>query len=577
MPTSRDAAGFPTRQTKGVSVGSKRFRKLALLLIAALAVGLVTTIPASGKAKFRQLKPRLLDHLSSGPVTRYYLSHPELAPAGVRSRFQGLQPLVGKVKYRSGGELNPPIGDRFNDDTIGLPQNEESVGVCAGDTNNVLEGTNDYRGLLDPEFNFTGWHYSNNGGVDLTNEGLLPHIVLSDGTTTVPSGGDPVDVCSRSGGVSTFYAASLNFDPFFGFPSAIGAYKSDPATLASCPGGVDPSCWPTSIAVAEAAPDHFLDKEWMHVGDTGDGIHVWVTWSDFDVSQPCCFADIMASRCLADLSSCSTPIQIDDPVVDEDIQFSDVTIGPDHRTYFTYAQIIGEIEGTPQTFVVKSRIADVGCGSADGGCLGPIHEVDSLDKAIPFGGFLQADDFRVASVPKSTVKLVNGSPRFFVVYDECKVRVNGDVLCEEPRIEMRYSDDDGATWSDLIILSKTAVNRADYFPSIANDTTDGKIVVAWFTNRFDEYLNAQDIEMVTIDAATATVVKRQQVTTDAIVPNEPEADPLLGGFFIGDYIEVFAHGGQAYIGYNMNIRGHTFIGEGEAVKQQDNFLTKISI
>jgi hypothetical protein len=36
--------------------------------------------------------------------------------------------------------------------------------------------------------------------------------------------------------------------------------------------------------------------------------------------------------------------------------------------------------------------------------------------------------------------------------------------------------------------------------------------------------------------------------------NEPEADPLLGGFFIGDYIEVFAHDRTAWVGYNANDR-----------------------
>ena len=45
---------------------------------------------------------------------------------------------------------------------------------------------------------------------------------------------------------------------------------------------------------------------------------------------------------------------------DQDIQFGDVTIGPDGRTYITWSQIIGELEGTPQTFVHKLRIASAG-------------------------------------------------------------------------------------------------------------------------------------------------------------------------------------------------------------------------
>jgi hypothetical protein len=558
-------------------VESKVFKKLALLITVGLAIGLVVSVPATGKATFKQVSQKFLAHLSGAPATRYYASHPDLAPAPLKARFQALQDIK-KSGYRKGPITSPPQNDRMNDDTQGLPQNEESVAVCHQKTSFLLEGTNDYRGLLDPEFNFTGWHWTNSGVHHLTNEGLLPHIVLSDGVTTRPSGGDPVDVCRSISGVNTLYAGSLNYDPVdpFGQTSAIGAYMTLPGTLDTCPGGSSDLCWPTSIAVAESAPGHFLDKEWMDVGDTGDGDHVWVTWSDFDNNQPCCFADVMASRCLADLSSCSTPIQIDDPVVDEDIQFSDVTIGKDGRTYITYAQIEGEIEGTAQTFTVKLRIGDAGCQTL--GCFGPIQTVKALDLAIPFGGFLQADDFRVATVPKSTVKILDdGTPRIFVVWDQCKARPL-DTICEEPRVQMRYSDDDGATWSDVKTISKTGVDRVDYFPSIADDRKNDKVVVAWFTNRLNDYNNAQDIEMVTIDADTGDVTKRQIVTTNSLMPNEPEADPLLGGFFIGDYIEVAAHSGQAYIGYNMNIREVPLapeFGGGQAVHQQDNYLTQV--
>jgi hypothetical protein len=561
-------------------VESKVFKKIALIITVGLAIGLVVSVPATGKAKFKQASQKLLAHLSGAPVTRYYASHPDLAPASLKARFQALQDIK-KSGYRSGHTTAPPKNDRMNDDTLGLPQNEESATVCHQATSFLLEGTNDYRGLLDPEENFTGWHWSNSGVHHLTNEGLLPHIVLSDGVTTRPSGGDPVDVCRSINGVDTLYAGSLNYDPVdpFGQTSAIGAYMTLPGTLDTCPGGSSDLCWPTSIAVAESAPGHFLDKEWMDVGDTGDGKHVWLTWSDFDIAAPCCFADIMASRCEADLSSCSTPIQIDDPVVDEDIQFSDVTIGKDGRTYITYAQIEGEIEGTAQTFTVKLRIGEPGCATIGGGCFGPIQTVEALDLAIPFGGLLQANDFRIASYPKSTVKILDdGTPRIFVVWDQCKARPL-DTICEEPRVQMTYSDDDGDSWTDPKTISKKGVNRVDYFPSITEDAKNDNVVVAWFTNRLDDYQSAQNIEMVTIDANSGDVIKRQIVTTSTLMPNEPGADPLLGEAFIGDYIEVTAHNGQAYIGYNMNIRQIALapeFGGGEAVNQQDNYLTQVA-
>jgi hypothetical protein len=171
------------------------------------------------------------------------------------------------------------------------------------------------------------------------------------------------------------------------------------------------------------------------------------------------------------------------------------------------------------------------------------------------------------------VKIVNGTPRVFVTWDECTYRLF-DTVCETPSVKLSYSDNAGATWSGPKVLSGGGVN---YFPTIGNDPTDGKFVVAWFTNRFDViYQNAQDVEMVTMSATTVKVLKRQKVTTDPITPNESEADPILGGFFIGDYIEVDAKNGTAYVAYNMNIRKVVVFGDGVAVHQQDNYLTKVA-
>jgi hypothetical protein len=562
------------REEEGRFLSSISLKKLANLTVFTVLVGLLALpgalLPASG-ASARKVDPRLLNHVSGSVVTRYFMANPGQAPAHLRARFQAARGLAG-VELPANRVADPPSGDRFNDDVFGLPQNEESIAVCKGATNYVLGGTNDYRGLVDPDLNITGWHFSEDSGATLSNEGQLPAVTLSDGVTERPSGGDPVSACVVEEGGPNFYAASLNYNPDdpFGTTNAIGGYMTDLLTLQTCPAGGD-SCWPTREAVAESAPGHFLDKEWMDAGDTGDGTNVWFTYSDFDITLPCCFADVKAVRCNVTLSSCTAPIKLDN---DDDIQFTDVTIGPDQRTYITWAQIEGEIEGTPQTFTVKMRIGDVGCEAI--GCFGPVQVVQVVTLAIPFGGFLQGNDFRVATYPKNIVKKVDGDPRIFVVWDACSERLASlnDSVCEEPKIRIRYSDDDGETWSTIKTISNGGVN---YFPTIASDRSGSKFVVAWFTNDFDDdYQNAQDVEMVTMDAASFTVTKRQRVTTDGQMPNEPEADPFLGGFFIGDYIEVAAAGGNAWVAYNMNIRDVAFLFEDLPVPQQDNYVTKVS-
>jgi hypothetical protein len=394
-------------------------------------------------------------------------------------------------------------------------------------------------------------------------------VTLSGGLQ-VPSGGDPVDVFAPD---CRAYAASLAFDPEdpINGPNGIAVYRSDPATLRSCPGGADASCWPVRRAVAEAAPGHFLDKEWMHTGVSGTaGLVVWTTYTDFvnDLEAPLGFtsASIKAVRCSADLRSCTAPILISG--TDTDVQFSDVTVGPDGRVYVTWSEVIGELPSDPgfpsQRFVHKLRIAPAGSTA-----FGPARVIAVENQPIPFGGFLQANDFRVTTYVKSEVAMVGGKARVFAVWDACNPRLE-DFVCEFPLIKLTWSDDDGATWSPPKRMSTGGVN---YFPTISADrASNGQLALAWFTNRFDPaFNNRQDVELVTVDPRAVAVEKRQRVTRTS---NESEADPLLGGFFIGDYIEVFAHEGNAWVHYNANYRQIQLQGEGRSVNQQDNFLAR---
>lgn len=546
----------------------RRAASISRWILITLLVSLVA-LPATGAPKGRSVGDRALSHLSQSVSTRYWLANPDRAPAHLQGRFRAAHDAIAA---RSLVSPAGPVGDRFNDDVVGFLQNEESISVCQTDKKLVMGSTNDYRGLYDAEGNFTGWHFSTDGGASLTKEGLLPPVSIG-GTATRPSGGDPVDQFDRDGDCN-IYASSLNYDPVdpFANTNGIGIYKTNEATLLSpaCGDGgpSDPDCWPTRrYAAFSSDPTHFFDKEWFDVGDTGDGEHVWVTWSDFDFAalNPAGFtAEILAARCDADLVDCTDPIPISED--DVDVQFSDVTIGPDDRTYVTWSQILGEIEGTPQTFIHKLRIAPAGSTT-----FGPEMVIFEEDSAIPFGGFMHANDWRVATYPKNAVRVVGGTPRIYVVWDACRFRLL-DVVCEESEIKLTYSDDDGATWSAVKILSAGGDN---YFPTIANDAAGSYLAVAWYTNRFDTtFHNRQDVELVTVNPSNGKVLKRQRLTD---VSNESEADPLLGGFFIGDYIEVAAHKGTAYVHYNANYRKIKVLGEGFPIAQQDNFLTKVPL
>jgi hypothetical protein len=526
--------------------------RLGLCLAFVVAVSLLT-FPATGRPGEGNTKPVLGP---SGVVAaNNQLNELDLADLAGRRSYSGPLSKAG----------TGPLKDLFNTDVTGLPQNEESISVCRKRPRIVLGGTNDYRQLLTFGSVGTGWHFSNNGGTSVTNEGLLPPIGLG-GNPAIP-GGDPVDVVDNR--TCELYASSLNLlDPSNSFAGGgIGLYRSTPQILSSCRGGLthDPSCWPTRRLVAVAPAGHFLDKEWFDVGVSGAaGKVVWVTFSDFP--SPNQGADIYAVRCSSDLSQCTAPIQLSSGLRS---QFSDVTIADSGSTYVTW------IEGTRlQTGfagIIKLRVAPPGSTT-----FGPEQIVHVEDLALPQErnpGPLHANDFRVATYPKNEVTTRGTEARVFVVWEACQVRVFGGRVCEEPVIKLRYSDDDGATWSGIKILSAGGDN---YFATIADASGSHRLAVAWFTNRFDTtFHNRQDVELTTV-SPIGVVLGRQRLTEPS---NEPEADPLpfTRGLFIGDYIEVDVERGKAYVHYNANYRQERLVGQGFPVPQQDNYLARAKL
>jgi hypothetical protein len=341
--------------------------------------------------------------------------------------------------------------------------------------------------------------------------------------------------------------------------NAVIVYRSRPDTLASCAGGTAAACWPARRTVATAGPPHFLDKEWMAAGPSGQaGEVVWVSFTDFilDATGAPVSSSIKAVRCNPTLTSCTDPIVVSGS--DQQTTFSDVTVGPDGRTYLSWVQFLGSPE-TGQMMVLKLRVAPPGSTR-----FGPARIVATEPK--PAVAFLHANSFRVQTIPKNDVKLVHGHPRVFVVWEGCRTSIFG--VCEEPRINLARSTDFGASWRRTVL----SVGGDNYFPTISEDRGGAALAVAWYTNRHDRRLHGrQDVELASVDPGSGTVVNRQRLTP---VSNETEGDVALHGLFIGDYFEVFARRGVAYVHYNANYRLVRVLGQGIPVHQQDNYLTK---
>jgi hypothetical protein len=363
------------------------------------------------------------------------------------------------------------------------------------------------------------------------------------------------------------YAASLNYDfnQDFPYPSGVAVYKSDPHTLATCPQGesnggmTHEECWPTRRLVDYAAPGHFLDKEWMDVGRSGAaGRVVWIAYgdlSDFNADGNEESGVIKAVRCNASLSSCTAPIVLS--AGQTVAEYPDVTIDSDGRTYITWGEFFGE------SFIGPSQQSWIAVAEP-GSTVFTRHPVYREDEVMRGDETPHAADFRTGTMFKNAVVMRNGHPRVFVTWERCQLHA-ADEACEEPEIVLTHSDDLGASWSRQRVISAGGDN---YFPTIDADRGGG-LVAAWFTHRFDPaFHNRQDVEFARLNGS-GSVTSRSRITRGS---NEPEADPILHGVFIGDYIEADANANRVYVAYNANYRQARLLGEGFPIPQQDNYL-----
>src|SRR5205085_12347520 len=103
-------------------------------------------------------------------------------------------------------------------------------------------------------------------------------------------------------------------------------------------------------------------------------------------------------------------------------------------------------------------------------------------------------------VPKSSVALVNGKPKIFVVNENCAFFL-ASFLCENPVIQLRSSTNDGTSWT----LKTLASGKKDnFFPSVSADRSGSKVAVAWYTTGNDPlFRHRYDLELASFPASQA--------------------------------------------------------------------------
>src|SRR5437868_14453918 len=103
----------------------KLFRRLTLLIIIGMLIGLVVLPGASASSK-GALSPQQLNHLSQSVALRYWMANPDQAPSDLQELFKSIKEITNHT-YRLHIPAHPlshhNVHSFTNADTV-LPENE---------------------------------------------------------------------------------------------------------------------------------------------------------------------------------------------------------------------------------------------------------------------------------------------------------------------------------------------------------------------------------------------------------------------------------------------------------------------
>ncbi len=543
--------------------------------------------------------------VSPTTIHKYWINRPDKAPEPLKQRFEKIKEGQGALSAAGSPGTNAYSvvfpAEAFNLDTQGSPQNEESIAASGANFDHVLGGANDYRGFfgLDPEYDATGWYYSNNGGASVLKEGMLPALYTSVYIPeycyyycyyeycyeycyggyyyyeNVPSSGDPATVSDGS----DFYAASLNVGYFI---STLGVYKTNASTLnGGCAGD---SCWPTrshnfnsNLYSSEGA---FQDKEWLAVGPNGSGgKNVWLSWTHFYYDG----VAIMTSRFDSNLNLLGSYVldTVDGTVKPDDfLQFSYISVAPNGKTYVTWARWVFNISNLTYSVQIRMSVWNPASGT-----FSPAKTLRTESRPVYFGrGTLRDTGFRMATHPKSAVRNFNSTNRLWVFWDKCKDPFDtASFTCSDSDIVGGYTDNDGASFTYMTLA---AGDGHQFFPTQpSHDPTTGQMLVGYYStvnaNKNNAINDRYDVFVAYAPGGSdfKGAFTQKQITSKSTAPYTDWW--WLSWRFIGDYFSIYAKGGKAYAHYNAESYRKQplpsiFFGVTIPVYQQDNFLGKIT-
>ena len=518
-------------------------KKASLIMAVILAASLFApyTLPALGLKDANTFKE--VSALGSGALALALTSDiasydMQLVPPD--SRFWALS---GVVEQRSPEELGEIVEDLFTPNVklsveLGRSyEHEPAIAVNPLDPANVVVAA--HHEDDGPLSVVIGVYYSMDGGETWNGPILMPPAEEEDFFQS-----DPALAAGPSG---AFYLAYLSVGPRFS--DNVRLFFSDSLVVArSLDGGVS---WEIVLELDPFYIDFqelssrgifvssvLLDKEYIAAGPGPSGDIVVVSYTEFasgfdsNVGSYFTRIRIMAVISLDGGETWKGPVQVSDEVyiyegpgevsAERVLQGSNPAVAPDGTIYIAYYDSgdDGWLTGTARIVVVKS---------VDGGDTWsePVEAAvieEEMDYFSPARFRAWASMFPIIDVgPDGTVYIVYGSA-------DPETGDPGDIY-------LVYSMDGGDTWSEPIRINNDAPGAYQFFPWLDVDE-NGIAHIIWGDTRFDE-------DNFGFDVFYARFTPEEGASANYRVTDYTGNGFLA--FFLGDYFNVAAAGGQVYV------------------------------
>ena len=473
---------------------------------------------------------------------------------------------------------------------IPVPQNEQSIdfvpggGIAGADL--VVGGANDYRGLFDgiatafgtavPNsfgwgFSGTGYYVNRRGGCGADFEGGLPRIFDPIAGQDLYGLGDPA--IAIDAGRGNVFAADLRLDRAV---TAVGLFRTTMDNLkneAKCPSGTHltdkdgadttaQQCWPVALLVGAADPTSprgtLVDKPHLRVDERPSGRgagDVYISWTHFGIADS---SSIMLAACKGSVitaADCSKPVQISGN--DLNTQFSHIAILPSGAVTVTYAQhnLIFDPNQIPFLFETVD-IRHVNC-LPHGAPARPICKAPTLvtTETQPLFSHLTNTTARIATYPTHDVRAdAHGRIEEVLAWARCKqdpfLPIGSGLfdemtICADSDVVFTTSPlkKSGVPkgWSDVRPVNANPGDQ--FFPWVTVNRQTGNTLIAYYSSENDTFHHRLQLMMSTLAAGSEDIADPQVVLS---TPDEPDADPVLGAFFIGDYVGIASRAGRTY-------------------------------